>query len=140
MNSTLVLPPAVRGAIELLVREGYPNETCGLLLGRKEGERVRVVGEWPARNLCQDRARDRFELDPQDYLAAEAAASQAGVSLVGVWHSHPDHPAKPSPTDRAMAWPDWSYLIVSVDALDVVDERSWRLDGDQFCEEEVRDG
>src|SRR5262245_7956981 len=124
MNSTLVLPLAVRGAIEVLVRVGYPNETCGLLLGRRDGKRVRVLGDWPARNVCRERARDRFELDPQDSLAAEAAASQAGLSLVGVWHSHPDHPAKPSPTDRAMAWPDWSYLILAVDEIDVVEERS----------------
>lgn len=140
MASLLALPAGVRAELESLAQAGYPCETCGLLLGHCSNGCCRVASQRPARNLNRERAHDRFELDPQDYLGAENAAAAAGLAIVGVWHSHPDHPAKPSPTDRAMAWPDWSYLILAVDAIDVVEERSWRLDGDDFCEEEVRDG
>lgn len=140
MESTLLLPPVLRAEIEALVRNGYPNETCGLLLGRSEAGVARVLRQWSARNLNQQRANDRFELDPQAYLAAEAAATAAGMTLVGIWHSHPDHPAIPSPTDREMAWSGWSYLIVAVTAGGIADLRSWRIGGDDFYEEELRHG
>lgn len=135
--SSLLLSPPLRAEIASLVVAAYPDEACGLLLGRERSGRAQVLRQWPARNLNVERSRDRFELDPLDYLAAEAAASQGGMSLLGVWHSHPDHPARPSVTDRELAWPGWSYLIVAVSASGVVDWRSWRLAGEDFCEEEL---
>lgn len=138
MPDVLELPAGVRGELEFLVSAGYPDETCGLLLGREESGACRVVVQRAAHNLNRERSADRFELDPRDYLAAEQAAEAAGLAVVGIWHSHPDHPARPSETDRAMAWPGWSYLILSVTPGGVVDLRSWRLAGDRFFEEEVR--
>jgi len=140
MRCVLLLPPGIRTELESLVGAGYPDETCGLLLGQTAEAGCRVVAQHAARNLNRERAADRFELDPRDYLAAEQAATAAGIQVVGVWHSHPDHPARPSETDRAMAWPGWSYLILSVTAVGVVDLRSWRLAGHDFYEEEVRHG
>lgn len=140
MSFVLLLPSGVRAELEALADAGYPDETCGLLLGRGERACCDVLAQWPARNLNRERARDRFELDPLDYLAAEEAAAAAGILLVGVWHSHPDHPAQPSETDRAMAWPGLSYLILSVAATGVVDLRSWRIEGREFCEMEIRHG
>lgn len=138
MVAFLVLPAGIRAELASLAHAGYPDETCGLLLGNDSDGGCRVVCQRPARNLNRERARDRFELDPADYLAAETAAAAAGLTVVGVWHSHPDHPAQPSSTDLAMAWPGWSYVILSVAGGGVVDLRSWRLAGDSFCEEEVR--
>lgn len=140
MPCELLLPPGVRAELEALVTNGYPDETCGLLLGLHNAARCSVVAQHAARNLNRERATDRFELDPQDYLLAEEFAEDGGIEVVGVWHSHPDHPARPSETDRAMAWPGWSYLILSVTAGGVVDVRSWRLAGHDFSEEEVRHG
>ena len=140
MHGVLLLPRGVRAELEADVGAGYPDETCGLLLGLSSKAGCCVLLQRPARNLNQVRSTDRFELDPVAYLAAEQAASAAGIELVGVWHSHPDHPARPSETDRAMAWPGWSYLILSVTADGVVDLRSWRLAGRDFIEEEVRHG
>lgn len=134
---TLYLPPALRTRIEQWVRAGYPCETCGLLLGHAENERVEVSEVALARNLDLERAADRYELDPVDFVAADARARTAGMDIVGVWHSHPDHPALPSQTDRAAAWPGWSYVILSVSREGIADLRSWRLDGNQFVEEEV---
>lgn len=138
MSFVLRLPADIRTELDALARAGYPDETCGLLLGQNDRNACRVLAQRPARNLNRERSRDRFELDPADYLAAEAAATASGRQLVGIWHSHPDHPARPSATDREMAWPGWSYVILAVNAGKVVDLRSWRLDGDEFSEEEVR--
>lgn len=124
----LVLPANVRARLSELALAGYPHEVCGLLLGRVEGERRLVEVVHPARNLNLERAHDRYELDPRDQLAAEQAARASGREVLGVWHTHPDHPATPSETDRAAAWSGWSYVILSVAGGEVADLRSWRLD------------
>lgn len=140
MRCVLLLPPAVRAELEAAATAGYPDETCGLLLGLNDARGCRIAAQRTARNLNRVRAADRFELDPQDYLAAENEAARAGLEVVGIWHSHPDHPARPSETDRAMAWPGWSYVILAVAPGRRADLRSWRLAGQAFVEEEVRDG
>ena len=113
---------------------GYPSETCGLLIGR-DSTVARAV---PARNLNRERAGDRYELDPADHFAAEQEARAEGLEVIGVWHTHPDHPARPSETDRAAAWPGWSYLILAVIAGGVTDIRSWQLAGEHFTEQAIR--
>jgi proteasome lid subunit RPN8/RPN11 len=136
----LILHDDMRARLESLVRAGYPHETCGLLLGTREGPdgaRSRVERVEVARNLRIERAHDRYELDPADFLRIDEVARAAGLEVLGVWHSHPDHPARPSETDRAAAWEGWSYVIVSVAADGVRDLRSWRLEGEAFREEEV---
>lgn len=136
--ATLHLPHYFRAWLEDRVRAGYPRETCGLLLGRQNGAGVEVCDVIAARNLNEERAEDRFELNPEDFLQADRAARAAGLELVGIWHSHPDHPAQPSVTDREFAWEGWSYLILSVGRGGVQDVRSWRLADEEFVEEEVR--
>ncbi|MBL8482587.1 MAG: M67 family metallopeptidase [Rhodocyclaceae bacterium] len=135
----LVLPPAQRADLENWARAGYPLEVCGLLLGRRVGDGARVERVRSARNLSVDRAHDRFELDPLDFLPIDAEARESGREILGVWHTHPDHPARPSETDRAAAWPGWSYVILSVAQDGVRDVRSWRLEQGEFVEEAVAD-
>lgn len=137
MATRLELPAPLRGQLERWVRAGYPHETCGLLLGLRNGVETEVKEAMLARNLNVERAQDRYELDPEDYLAADSRARRAGMEIVGIWHSHPEHPALPSPTDLAQGWEGWSYLILSVTRDGVADLRSWRLQGDRFVEEEV---
>ncbi len=120
-----------------MVCAGYPEETCGLLLGRRNEDLVEVLELVQARNLNRERARDRYELDPDAFLAADTQARARGREVVGVWHSHPDHPARPSATDRARAWPDWSYVIASVNPTGLQELRSWRLHDGDFIEEVV---
>ena len=136
--AVLRLPAELQGAMATAARAGYPDEVCGLLLGRQEPEGVFVRALHPARNVHPERTGDRFLLDPADYLAAETAASTGDLAVVGVWHSQPDRPPRPSATDREFAWPGWSYPIVAVTAGGVTELRSWRLDGDEFREEEVQ--
>lgn len=134
----LRLPEDLRETISAQARLGYPHETCGLLLGRRGGAEHVVVEARQARNLNRERSGDRYELDPEDFLAADRDARAAGLDVVGVWHSHPDHPARPSETDRAAAWPEWSYVIVAVGRAGVEDLRCWRMNGGDFEEETIR--
>ena len=129
----LTLDEAQRASIRDAALAAYPHEACGLLVGRDgEVEEVTI-----GRNLDDTRAHDRYTLDPTHLLHVEDDAEQRGLSVLGVWHSHPDHPAIPSETDRAGAWANWSYVIVSVRAGLPDGLRSWRLLGKRFVEQEV---
>ena len=135
---TLRLPGTLCDSLIALAQRGYPEETCGLLLGTRNGAERVVVGVRQARNLNVERARDRYEIDPEDFLAADREARAAGLDIVGVWHSHPDHPAMPSLTDVAGAWPGWAYVIVSVGPEGVSEIRCWELTRNDFQEEVIR--
>ena len=125
----------------------YPEECCGLLLGPMDGENNRrqvlevrpVENQWrpdlgvlngtPTQGQALDRRR-RYWIDPKDLLKAQKDARDRHWQVIGVYHSHPDHPAIPSERDRAMAWTGYSYPIVSVQRGQVVDVQSWRLQED----------
>jgi len=133
----LFLSSRARTDLERWASQGYPHETCGVLVGENLDDAVRVERAVRGRNLAVERARERYELDPGDFVAADLAARAAGRSIVGIWHSHPDHPAEPSETDRAAAWKGWSFLILAVGAAGVGAVRSWRLVRERFEEEEL---
>lgn len=134
---TLSLSKDVRASLEGWARSGYPNETCGLLIGESQDGVAVTARAVLAKNLNKERATDRYELDPKDQLAAEADARASGLEVIGVWHSHPDYPARPSETDRMMAWPKWSYLIISVSNENIEDVRAWQLNRQGEFEEET---
>jgi proteasome lid subunit RPN8/RPN11 len=117
----------------------YPNETCGALLGtdREDGREVRAL--FPLTNRRDDSPRNRFSITSDDFRTAERAAVEQGLELVGWYHSHPDHPARPSEFDREHAWPWYSYVIVSVDAGKPQKMTSWLLaeDRSHFDHEEI---
>lgn len=115
----------------------YPNEACGLLVGRSDGREVDVCSTLRARNICLHEGRDRYAIDPDSVHAADIAARRQGLDVVGVWHTHPDHAARPSEQDRLEAWAGWSYVIISVGCEGVGEIRSWRLSGPNFVEEQV---
>jgi proteasome lid subunit RPN8/RPN11 len=131
---------SITGRVEAAIRdhgvETYPNECCGALLGR-DG----VVSDvYALPNTTDEGPRRRFLVRPDDYRQAEKQASTAGVELLGFYHSHPDHPARPSQYDLDHAWPFFSYIIVSVKAGVPQDMTSWRLRDDRsaFDPEELR--
>lgn len=133
----LELGPGVRAAIEAHGRETYPHECCGALLGAHD----RVAAIHPLPNVTTEGPRRRFRIDDKDYLASERGASAAGLSLLGFYHSHPDHPAVPSQYDLDHAWPTFVYPIVSVVAGEAVALRAWMLRDDRtaFDERPVAD-
>jgi proteasome lid subunit RPN8/RPN11 len=131
----LRLRPQVVDAIRAHGRETYPHECCGALLGR-DGEVVSMVA---LPNTTEEGPRRRFLVRPADYRTAERAATDGALDLVGFYHSHPDHPARPSQYDLDHAWPSFSYVIVSVMEAAPVDLRSWKLREDRsaFDEEPI---
>lgn len=134
----LRLSPEAEAAIRAHAREEYPHECCGALLGREEGE-VRVVEQViRLANERTDERERRFYVSPQQVLMAERCARDAGLLLLGFYHSHPDHPPIPSEYDREHALPFYSYPIVSVKQGEPTELRSWRLREDRSgYEEEV---
>lgn len=112
----LVIAPAGLAAVRAAAEAAYPHECCGLLIGRREGEDVAVTRIAPSANLAAEPAR-RFEIDPQLWLDLVHALEASGEEVVGCYHSHPDHPAEPSPRDLADAWGEGAvWLIVAVEA------------------------
>ena len=123
----LLLNAQVDAAIRAHGAETYPNECCGALIGR-DG----VVTETLALpNTTEEGPRRRFMVRPQDYREAERRAGELGGELLGFYHSHPDHPARPSQYDLDHAWPFFSYVIVSVREGVSGDMTSWRLREDR---------
>jgi proteasome lid subunit RPN8/RPN11 len=99
-------------AIQAHGAEGYPNEICGIMLG-PPGQRL-VTEVRPARNIIVERSRDRYEIDPLDHIRIQREADNAGLDIVGYYHSHPDHPARASVFDTERAWSGYVYMIVAV--------------------------
>jgi proteasome lid subunit RPN8/RPN11 len=121
---------AALSEIRRLAALAYPDEGCGVLVGAVEGGVTCVDAAHGGRNLRTDRARDRYELDPGDILRVERLARAAGADVVGFWHSHPDHPARPSGFDTERAWTDYVYVIISTTPSGTADLRAWMLDAD----------
>jgi proteasome lid subunit RPN8/RPN11 len=111
--------------------ETFPYECCGALLGRDSQETREVLELFPLVNRRDDSPRNRFEVTANDVRDAEKAATAHGLEVIGWYHSHPDHPARPSDFDREHAWPWYSYVIVSVMAGKPADMTSWRLCDDR---------
>lgn len=145
-TSTLILSAADRETIERHLEAGYPDEACGVMIGRElpgvradaaNATRTEVTRLVLADNAREDSRHNRYVIPPEAVLAAEKAARAEGLGVIGYFHSHPDHPARPSEFDREHAWPGLSYLIVSIRGGKSEDVRSWRLSDDResFLEE-----
>ncbi len=107
----------------------YPNECCGLMIGTMNDLRdTRAVHTFrKCRNLNTERARDRYDLDPLDMLRVQREFEGSPWDIVGIYHSHPDHPSRPSQTDTDRAWPDYSYIIISVQNGIAASANTWVL-------------
>jgi proteasome lid subunit RPN8/RPN11 len=128
----LFLGGAVDADIKRHGEETYPHECCGALIGR-DG-RVTAVAALP--NTTEEGPRRRFLVRPADYRLAESRATELGGVLLGFYHSHPDHPARPSQYDLDHAWPTFAYVIVSIAAGRAGDITVWYLKDDRSTFEE----
>ncbi len=122
------MAPEAAGAIRKEAARAYPAEGCGALLGPAEDAVSEIVA---LANVDQSTPRTRFAVSPLDYLAAEDSADARGLKLLGFWHSHPDHPARPSPTDRAYAWPGLLTLVIGVEQGDPGEMTAWDVPGQE---------
>ncbi len=113
-------------------RESYPEECCGALIGL-DGS---VVEAMRLPNLMGEEARRHFLVGPVEYQVAEKRAVEMGGKLVGFYHSHPDHPARPSQNDLEQAWPTFLYVILAVQNGRPGTMTSWRLREDRSAFDE----
>ena len=134
----ITLGAGVDDAIRRHGIEAYPNECCGALIGR-DGVVTEAYG---LPNTTEEGPRRRFMVRPNDYRDAEKRASELKLDLLGFYHTHPDHPARPSQYDLDHAWPFFSYVILSVQQGVPTDMTSWRLleDRTAFTEETLTNG
>jgi proteasome lid subunit RPN8/RPN11 len=109
----------------------YPRECCGFLLGQIEKGRRIVKQTRPAPNQRSDSPQNRYEISPQDYIRADRIGREAGLEIVGFYHSHPDHPARPSQFDLENAWPELIYMIVAVNDGKAGKMTAWMLADDR---------
>ena len=127
MARACTLEHGVAMAIRRHGEETFPHECCGALIGRAD----RVTAAVALPNTTEEGPRRRFLVRPADYRAAEQQASELGGELLGFYHSHPDHPARPSQFDLDHAWPNFAYVIVSVMAGAARNMTVWFLEEDR---------
>ena len=129
----LELGPDAEAEIRSHAAETYPDECCGALIASAGA----IVEAYRLPNTTSAGARRRFLVGPDDYRLAESRAREQAATLAGFYHSHPDHPARPSQHDLEQAWPNLTYIIVAVDEGAPGDLRSWRLLEDRSGFEET---
>jgi proteasome lid subunit RPN8/RPN11 len=136
---TLQISPQALKQIHVHGEAAYPEEGAGLMLGHVDGEVRAVTAILGIDNAREDGARhNRYLITAQDMLHGEQEAMRRGLDIVGIFHSHPDHPNRPSEFDRDWALPWFSYVITSVQSGKALESRSWRLQDDRssFDEEQ----
>src|SRR5437016_1851280 len=126
-DGTLTVTRGVEASIRRHGEAAYPHECCGALVGRG----ARVTGAVALPNTTEEGPRRRFLVRPSDYREAERRATELGGELLGFYHSHPDHPARPSQYDLDHAWPTFAYVIVSVASGVARDLTVWFLKDDR---------
>lgn len=141
----LTIPQTLFEKITRHLEAGYPDEACGILIGevddplqprdRHVRDVILVANAWDEVNERESR-HNRYLISPDEYVKADREASKRGLDIVGVFHSHPDHPSQPSETDRSQAWPGISYVIVSVRDGKATTAQSWLLRNERDAFEE----
>ncbi len=116
-------------------RETYPNECCGAMLGSIDGDRKTVLESMRLDNAFEGAQAARYELRPQDLLAADHAARSRKMDLIGIYHSHPDCDAYFSTTDLKNSCPWYSFVVLSIQKGDFHHANSWLPNFDQSAAE-----
>lgn len=136
----LRLSDAIQAEIARQGEDGYPEEICGVMIGTDAGADRDVQEIRLLTNTMTENRQRRYLIDPLELARIERETDARGLTILGFYHTHPDHPAEPSVTDLDWAWPFYSYLIQSVRKGKAEVKRSWRLDDEgekRFVEEEV---
>jgi len=132
----IVIEPKAKRSMAADAVNTFPDECCGFLFGIEKGNDRFITDILIVNNAKEGDKKRRFEISAKDYLKAERYADENGLQLLGIYHSHPNHPAIPSEHDRVAAQPWFSYVIVSALEKKLGRIRSWRLNEEQQFEEE----
>lgn len=126
----LALSKAAEAKIVEEAQRAYPHEGCGLLVGRREGADFVVTEAPTAHNDNTDRPKVWYDLSPAAYAKIASDANKRGLDVLGSYHSHPDHPARPSEGDRSRAFGSFVYVIAAVEKGKYKEMTAWTLDDD----------
>ncbi len=135
----ITIPRSVYDEMLNHAKEAYPHECCGVVVGGCMKGKV-VFESHRAKNINLERANDRYLIDPKELNFIDKISRTQGMDILGFYHSHPDHPDRPSETDREWGQVGYSYIIVSVKGGTEVSARSWIIEDDkaQFTEEKIK--
>lgn len=133
----LLLQGDLASRIERILESAYPDEGCGVLVGRVEGNWREVIRAVSSKNTWDERS-DRYRVDPELVHRLMRAEQEGGLGIVGFFHSHPDADPLPSATDRDLAWPWYHYVIWPVRRGVAGHPRGWRLAKTGFVEIDLR--
>jgi proteasome lid subunit RPN8/RPN11 len=112
----LTIPQPLYDQLRAHGEETYPHECCGIMLGKADAENISVHQLLRAGNTRTDSAHNRYNIAPQELIAAQREGRKQGLDIVGFYHSHPDHPAQWSATDFAEAhWFGCAYVITAIE-------------------------
>jgi proteasome lid subunit RPN8/RPN11 len=139
LKPALNIPKAVYDEIVDHAKDSYPNECCGVLVGSQQKEK-RVFASHRLQNQNKDRAADRYIIDPKDINMIDRQCRVEDTQILGFYHSHPDHPDRPSEYDREWGQAGYSYVIIAVKGGKEVSVKSWTFDedNDPFREEKMK--
>ena len=111
-------------------RSAYPEECCGFLLGSDSIMRM-INGALPVQNASNESPKNRYNIQPEELVRADEEARKLRLELIGIYHSHPDAPARPSSIDLEHAWPWYTYLALSVLGGEPREVTAWFLNEDR---------
>ena len=135
----LIIEPTAAETMKQHAIKDFPDECCGFLYGRESDEERIITAAVPVENKKEGDKKRRFEISGIDYMKAEQHALKNKIDLLGVYHSHPQHPAIASEHDLKQAMPFFSYVILSVMDREIDDIKSWKLnkENNAFIEENI---
>jgi len=125
------IQPEAWAAMVSHAREVYPNECCGAMIGSIDGDAKTVSVAMRLENAFAGAQAARYELRPQDLLAADKAARERSMDLIGIYHSHPDCDAYFSKTDLQNSCPWYSFVVLSIQKGEFHHANSWLPDAEQ---------
>ncbi len=143
---TICIARKILNEIHAHAQATYPEECCGLLIAKGGDDAVGGTNSKKAitesirmNNVYEGPKHDRYNIDPLELLKIDRAMSQKGLTIAGIYHSHPDHPASLSRFDLEHSFPWYSYMVISVPKGRAGDTRSWipREDHRSVSQEEI---
>lgn len=135
----LIIPESLWQEIKVQLEKAYPEEGCGILLGRREKNLYKIEKIRPSENIWEkkEERRRRYALNPKDFLLAEKEGEGEGLEVLGIYHSHPDYPPLPSAFDLENLWEGYLYLIVEVRKGKAIEGRVFLGEGAQKITREI---
>ncbi len=142
-QNKILIPQSEYDKIIIHGEETFPEECCGVFIGNYiDGEAV-VSEARRMRNINEGSKKTRYDINPLELVRLEDELDEQGLQFLGIYHSHPNHPAQLSVTDFKFAWPNLSYAVLSVQDGKADLMTSWRLEMNEaekvkFIEEKIQ--